>query len=206
MTRLVYPIIITVLSILVIFFAVMSMGGSLFNFGIGEETKTVSTHNVVLEKVEQMGKLQVVKYKFRDVMEYKIEYKWWPDSKAVLIISGEATGCVDLEKVKASDIQEQGDTLYLRLPEPELCDYKVNHEESKIYNTRSFSMDRTKLIGQAFQAAESQIKKTALESNILDQARKNAELTLKPLFQELSKKKVIFTYALNTEDTHLEKR
>ena len=199
MHRLVYPIIIGILTILVIVFGWFSFSGGLLN--IGKEVKSISNHDIVLEKIERMGKLQLVKFKFRDVLEQKIEYDWWPDSKAILIVSGEATGCIDLEKVKSEDIVEQGDTILIRLPEPEICVTKVNHKETRIYDTESYSFDKSKLIDRAFKAAEDQITKTAEESNILEQTRNNGELVLKPLFEQISKKRVIFSYANNGENT-----
>lgn len=202
MQRLLYPVIITILSILVLVFAFFSFGGGFFN--IGRESKSISNHDIVLEKIEKMGKLQLVKYKFRDVLEQKIEYDWWPDSKAILIVSGEATGCLDLEKIKSEDIVEQGDSIYIRLPEPEICDSKVNHEETRVYDTQSYSFDEAKLIDRAYKAAEQQIAETARKSNILEQAKNNGELVLRPIFEQISRKKVIFTYALGTKNTEIQ--
>ncbi len=202
--RIVYPILLIVLTVLVVVLGWFSLQGGFPS--IGAERKVVTNHNVVLEKIEKMGKLQLVKYKFRDVLEHNIEYDWWPDSKAVLIISGEAVGCIDLEKVRSQDIQGQGDTVFVRLPEPELCDYKINHGESRIYDTKSYSMDETKLIGQAFREAEKQIRRTALESNILAQAKINGEQVLRPMLEQISQKRVIFTYSLNEKDVDLKKK
>ncbi|MDX2306115.1 MAG: DUF4230 domain-containing protein [Microscillaceae bacterium] len=204
MRRLAYPIIVSILSMLVLVFAWFSFSGGFFNFG--KETKSISNHNIVLEKIEKMGKLQLVKYKFKDVLEQKIEYDWWPDSKAILIISGEATGCMDLEKVKPEDIVEQGDSILIRLPEPEICDTKINHSETSIYDTKTYSFDESKLIDRAFKAAEQQIAETARKSNILEQARNNGELVLRPIFEQISQKKVIFSYALDTKNTDLRRR
>jgi hypothetical protein len=173
-------------------------------FGTGE-TRIISNHNIVLEKIEELGKLELVKYKFRDVLEYNVQYDWWPDSKAVLIISGEAVGCIDLKKIKAQDILDKKDTLFLTLPTPELCYYKLNHNESKVYNTDTYSMDTQKLVEGAYKEAEQQVKRTALQSNILAQTRENGEKMLKPLLENLAKKKIVFTYQPEG-DTKIEKK
>jgi len=188
--RVVYPIIIAILSLVVILLGMRSFGGSFFSSG---PSKIISNHNIVLEKIEALGKLELVKYKFRDVLEHKMEYDYWFDSKAILIISGEAVGCIDLTKIKDEDIIDSKDTLYIKLPEPELCYAKINHKDTRIYDTDSYSMDNSKLIGQAFQAAEKQITRTALESNILEQTRENGERLLKTLFEDMTSKKVVFT-------------
>lgn len=185
-------------TILIIFFATLaaffawgSFTGGLF----GGKAKEVTYHNTVLQKIENLGKLELVKYKFKDVLEHKKEYKWWFDSKAVLIISGEAVGCIDLKKVKPEHIQEKGDTVTIQLPKPELCYYKINHKESRIYNTTTYSFsDQPNLIGKAFKKAESHFRKVALNAGILEQTKKNGEQMLKPMFEQLSGKRVIFTY------------
>lgn len=190
--RFIYPVIITILALTTVFFAVQSFG---FNFFNSEPSAIISNHDIVLEKIEELGKLELVKYKFRDVLEHKLEYDYWFDSKAVLIISGEAVACIDLQKVKKGDIINKKDTVYIRLPQPELCYSKVIHDETRIYDTDSYSMDKSKLIGGAFKEAEKQITRTAMESNILDQARENGERLLKSLFEGISERQVVFTYA-----------
>lgn len=64
------------------------------------EVKSTTVHNVILEKVESLGKLELVRYKFKDIVEHEMISQWLPDPKALLIVSGEAVGCIDLGKVK----------------------------------------------------------------------------------------------------------
>ncbi|MDX1903051.1 MAG: DUF4230 domain-containing protein [Thermonemataceae bacterium] len=159
----------------------------------------VITHNTTLEQIEAMGKLELVKYKFKDILEYEVKKSWWRDSKAVLIISGEAVGCIDLSKIKPENIIEKDSVVLIELPKPELCYVKVNHQESKLYDMESgvFGSGEGKIVSDAYKAAEEQIQKTALESNILEQTKKNAELILKPTLEQIAKKKVIFRYDLS---------
>lgn len=163
-------------------------------FNMGKPVAVISNHNIVLEKMEELGKLELVKYKFKDVLEHTIEYDWYPDSKAVLIISGEAVGCIDLKKIKKEDIdQTRKDSIYIRLPEPELCYYKINHDQSRVYDSKHGFNDAAKLMGEAYKEAEKKMKTVALETGILEQTKKNAEVMLKPLFEGISKKKVFFS-------------
>ncbi len=162
--------------------------------------ETVIVHDIVLEQIENIGKLELVKYKLKDVLEYKQSRSFLPDAKAVLIISGEAVGCIDLTRIKTADIVEKDSTLYIRLPEPELCYVKVNHQESRVYNTSNTYFDEAKIIQSAYQAAEAQIQKAALQSNILEQTKQNAQLVLKPLLEASSRRKVVFTYELPAEE------
>ena len=73
-----------------------------------------------------------------DVIDFKLfKYKTVPDAKAVLISQGTATGCIDLTKIGKKDITEQNDTIYITLPIPEICYFKIDLE--KIKNIRPTS-------------------------------------------------------------------
>ncbi len=194
-----------------IFILVIALGAlsweSIRSFLFSKETvEIVNTHNVVLEQIEKMGKLELVKYKFKDILEHSVKYKWVPSSTVALIISGEAVGCIDLQKVKKTDVVEKKDTVYVRLPDPELCYSKINHKESKVYDTKYTYFDDANLIDGAFKEAEKEIERIALQSNILEQTKENAEKILKPLLENISKKKIIFTYNPKNTNQKIEKK
>mgnify|MGYP002734363323 CR=1 FL=1 len=130
-----------------------------------------SHHQIALQEIAAMGKLELVKYNFKDVVEQKITKTWLPDAKALLIIQGEAIGCIDLQLIKEGDIVLTGDTLLLHLPDPELCVFKIDHTKSRIYNTEYAFTDEAVLIEQAYKQAEEQIKTSALEMGILEQTK-----------------------------------
>lgn len=156
----------------------------------------LTEHHMVLEEITAMGKLELVKYNFKDVVEHKEVKDWLPDPKAVLIVSGEAIGCIDLTRVQTSDIVDSGDTLIVYLPKAELCVYKINHEQSKVYDVQYAFMDQARLVNDAFAAAEKQIEKSALQMGILEQTEANAEKILSPLLERISGKKVLLRYRL----------
>lgn len=182
----------------------------------GKYKSEVIQKTIILEKVEQLGKLELVRYNFKEVYDYQAlsqgkslrssalkSYDYTPDLAAILIASGEAVGCIDLNKLKEENIEFTTDTLFLTLPAPELCYHKLDLEKTRIFEikrggwwSRLFSDDEEmkSVIEYAYQEAEEQIKQSALEMGILDQTIINGELMLKPLFEELSGKVVVFTY------------
>lgn len=161
------------------------------------ENQTLTSHNVVLKEITAMGKLELVRYNFRDVVEHEIVKQFLPNSKALLIIQGEAVGCLDLTKIQDSDIATLNDSLLIvHLPEPELCTVKIDHQKSKVYNTEFAFMDEALLIEQAFKQAEGQVQRSAIQMGILDQTKTNAEKILKPLLEKISGKKVKLNYRL----------
>ncbi len=161
------------------------------------ETVTETNFQTVLEEVESLGKLELVKYNFKDVVEHKQKngYSSVLDSKVLLIVAAEAVGCMDLTRIKAEDITEVGDSIYVHLPAPELCYYKIDHQKSKVYDSESLPfMQDENLVGEAFAKAEKQIEKAALESGILVQTQAMAKTMLQPLLENLTKKTVILTF------------
>ena len=165
--------------------------------------ETQTSHNVVLKEIVALGKMELVKYNFRDIVEHEVVKPLLPNAKALLIVTGEVVGCIDLTKVKTEDFHTQGDTLVLTLPQPEICVFKIDHSKSKVYDTQYAFLDEAKLVDNAFQKAESQIAKNAQQMGILEQTKKSAEQILKPFIENVSKKKVVFLYALKDEKREL---
>lgn len=165
------------------------------SFFKADEVKT--THNIVIKEIVSLGKMELVKYSFRDVVEQEIIRDFLPDPKAILIVQGEAVGCIDLSKITEKDLASSGDTLVIILPNPEICYHKIDHSKSKIYKTDYAFMNEAVLLDEAYRKAEEQILKSALDSDILEQTKKNADLILKPLIENISSKKVVIKYPLS---------
>jgi hypothetical protein len=162
-----------------------------------DETATV--HNVVLQEITAMGKLEVVRYNFKDVVEQEIVKMWLPNAKAILIVQGEAIGCVDLNLIDIADISSQDETLVVNMPEPELCVFKIDHSKSKVYNTEYAFNEEGKLVQEAYKQAEKQIRQSALDMGILDQTKENARKVLVPVLEKASGKKVVLKFPMNAK-------
>lgn len=169
----------------------------------GDEEEQLSVkHDLILEKVESLGKLELVKYNFKEITELeKLSKKYFkifqlgPDSKIALITIGEAVGCIDLTKMTAEDIFVDEDGVIITLPKPELCYYKIDLQKSRIYSLEANPLiDEKRFIEEAYKSAEDQIRQSALDAGILYQTEENAEKVLRPIFEEISGKKVYFRY------------
>jgi hypothetical protein len=190
-----------------------SMGFNPFGKKTGK-TEVINT-TMVLNKIENIGKLELVRYNFSEIYDYKAlsEGKiaaasstgltdFSPDLKVVLIARGEAVGCIDLTKVKETDINFKKDTLFLALPAPEICYHKLDIDNTHIYDferkgwwSRLFPNDEeTKnTIEKAYQQAEYQILASAIKGGILDNTIANAQTILKPMLEEMSGRIVVLT-------------
>jgi len=166
------------------------------NFSLFAVKDIQTTHNLVLKEMTVLGKLELSNFSFRDVIEQELVRDYLPNPKAILIVQGEAIGCLDLTKIKPEDIASKDDTLIVHLPDPELCSYRIDHSKSKIYDIEYAFMNEQSLINEAYTRAEAKIKQSALEMGILEQTKKNAELVLKPLLESISGKKVVLQFEM----------
>jgi hypothetical protein len=184
---------------------VLLLGGALYYFAVGRNSTPPPPEvnfATVVEKVEAMGKMQLVRYQISDAVEYvkPSGSRFVPDAKAMLIVAGEAIGCVDLTKVKPTDLVVADSVVTLTIPQPELCVFKVDHQKSRVYDTKFTRITgETKIIDDAFKKAENQIKNAALENGILEETKKNAQLILKPMLEQLTGKKVNLVFDLPKE-------
>ena len=157
-------------------------------------------HETVLQEIESLGKLELLRYRFKDIVELTEKNAPYlgvfdvPDSKVALITVGEATGCIDLRKINSEDIIIRGDTILVHLPEAELCYYKLDLSKSRIYSVdkQVYFKSESRLLEKAYKKAEEQMKTAALRSGILEQTRENAEQVLRPLLEKVSGKRIIF--------------
>ncbi|MBP6386401.1 MAG: DUF4230 domain-containing protein [Pseudarcicella sp.] len=166
------------------------------------ETSEVN-HNIILQKVTAMGKLELVKYRFKDLVESKISKQFLPDAKVLLIVEGEAVGCVDFTKINSTKLIDEAQILKIELPNPEICYYKIDHSKSKVYDTQFALLDETKLIENAYKEAENNIQKTAIENGILEQTKVNATKILQPILEKMANKKVVIHFALKDTKRNL---
>jgi hypothetical protein len=153
--------------------------------------KTIkTTHFLILKEIKMIGNLELASYHFNDIVEQKLVRDFLPDPKALLIVHGEAVGCIDLTKILLDDIQTLGDTLFITLPQPHVCHFKIDHSKSKIYDSEYAFLNEDLLYEEAFKSAEKKLLQSAIESGILKTTKENASKVLIPLFEKISDKPV----------------
>ena len=154
------------------------------------------TDSGLVQKITSMGKLELVKYEMKDIIEQKEVHPILPDSRVLLLAVGEATACIDLTKVNRSDIIQGKDSVTVFLPEPEICYAKLDHEKSKVYDIKGvmFEDGAKDMVEDVYKLAEKKILDDAKEMNVLGMARQNAQLIFKPLLEGISGKTVILKF------------
>ena len=184
----------------------------------GDQKIELVESNVILEEIEQLGKLELVKYSFREIFEYKQLsdgkiignsilgiHDYSPDLGVILVASGEAVGCIDLTKMEISDIHVGKDSILVLLPSPELCYHKLDLENTRIYSfknnswwSRLFSDDNKdeEVLQMAYRETEKRIEQAAYTSGILNQTNDQAKIVLMPILESMTGKKVNILIAM----------
>ncbi|MES2274544.1 MAG: DUF4230 domain-containing protein [Bacteroidota bacterium] len=159
-------------------------------------TRTEVTEDAMVSRVISMGKLELVKYAMKDVVEKKELYRLLPDSRVLFVAVGEVTACIDLTKVKRDDISQGKDTVEIILPQPEICYVKLDHQKSRVYDVSGvWFPDKAKaMVEDVYKLAEKKMLTTATEMNVLGKARENANLIFKPFLENVSGKKVVIKF------------
>jgi hypothetical protein len=107
--------------------------------------------------------------------------------RLLLVAHGEVIAGVDLSKLSPDDLRVRDNVLYVSLPEPEIFVATLDNEQTYVYDreTGILTQRDINLESTARQAAEQAIREAALEDNILNQARVNAENYLHRLFIDI---------------------
>ncbi len=179
-------------SIIIYGIIILLLVGVLYKMFNPKEKRIEVTHDVILEKMEVMGKLELTKYTIKDVLEKKVIQPYWFDEKVLFIAVGEAVGCIDLTKVQQGDIAIGDEVITIELPAPEICYAKLDHSRSKVYDISGdyFKLNTQKNVEEVYKLAEARIEQSANELGMIEQTKNNAQLIIVPLFETLSGKKV----------------
>ena len=154
------------------------------------------TDSGMVQKISSMGKLELVKYEMKDIIDQREVHLILPDSRVLFLAVGEVTACIDLTKVKKSDITQTKDSVVVYLPRPEICYSKLDHEKSKVYDIRGvmFEDGAKDMVEDVYKLAEKRILDNANQMNVLGLARQNAQLIFKPLLESISGKTVVLNF------------
>ena len=150
---------------------------------------------VTADKFEQMGKLVLVRITVKEVLKQVKERPFYlPNAEALLLIVGEVSAGVDLEKVKQGDISETATRVTIKLPKPEILMSKINHDQSMVYDVRGGGWSTAELVDQAYKAAEPKIIDAAKTMGYAATCESNARKILTAMFGQMSGKEILIEF------------
>ncbi|GAB2698170.1 hypothetical protein GCM10027037_22980 [Mucilaginibacter koreensis] len=179
------------------FILIILFGGMLYLYIRHQQAKKpIIAEDVMVQKITSMGKLELVKYSMKDVIEKRQPHTLLPDERVLLVAVGEVAACIDLAKVTPKDIISGDSTVTVRLPRAEICYFKLDHDKSKVYDVSgTFFSEHTKnMVEDTYKIAEKRLLDNATQMNILGKAQSNAQLIFKPLLENISGKKVVLEF------------
>lgn len=155
-------------------------------------SRTEISEDIMIEKITNMGKLELVKYSMKDVIEKKVTRTILPDKRILFVAAGDVVGCVDLTKIIKEDIVSTADSITVSLPNPEICYIRLDHSRSKVYELSGVwsPTERQQMIEDIYKLAEKQILQNAKEADVLGKTKENATIIFKPILENISGKKV----------------
>ncbi len=170
------------------------VAGKLAALITGRPLTIVSAPDVV-EKVQQLNRLETVVYSLDTVVEGSESNPILPDAlagdKLLMIVHGQTIAGIDMSKLNPDSVQitegAQGRTIRLTLPPSQVFTTSLDEQKSRVYarDTGLFVEADPTLETQVRQKAQSQLQQAALSDGILDAATKNAKATVTAMLQGL---------------------
>lgn len=165
-------------------------------FMTGRSTRVNVSSPAVVDRIRQLSRLETVDFSLDKIVEGERGSAYLPDflvgEKLLLIAHGEVTAGVDLAKLGAGDVWVHGDSVTVRLPQPEVFSTRIDNAKTRVYSrtTGLLVAADPNLETQVRQVAEDQIEKAALADGVLDKARENARTSVTALLMGLGFKNV----------------
>ena len=125
-------------------------------------------HNVQIVDIKKLGKVEILNYEFNDIVTHKMIRDYLPDATVTLSINSNAIVCIDLSYITNTDVKIKNDTLYIKLPKPEISSLYINHSKSRIVDTEYAFTDSAELIDGAYIASERSISDIVDKYHIID--------------------------------------
>lgn len=164
-----------------------------------ERPARTTTGPVVVEGVRELDQLATVRWTESvpvtrqsggDVLD-----RLFSGEEVLVIATGEVEAGVDLAEIGKDDVQVEGDTVTMRLPEPEILSSSLDEEKTRVYD-RDFSPLNVRpdddLVEEARVRAIEKIEETARENGILETAQTNAEDSIRAFVTTLGFEEVRF--------------
>jgi hypothetical protein len=115
--------------------------------------------------------------------------------KVLLVATGDVEAGVNLADLGREDVKVNGEMVTIRLPEPEILSASLDEDETRVYD-RDFGLLNLRpdddLAEQARGAAVERIEQAARDENILENAERNAEDSIRAFVTTLGFKEVRF--------------
>lgn len=164
-----------------------------------EQPEQTTTGPVLVEGIQDLGQLTTMGWKgFIFVTKESggtgLE-RLFSGEVVRLVAVGDAKAGVDLTELGKNDVRVEGDTVTIRLPEPEILSVNLNESETRVYD-RDFGLLNIRpddeLAEDARSVATQRIEEAARQDDVLETAERNAEDSIRAFTTSLGFEEVRF--------------
>jgi hypothetical protein len=164
-----------------------------------EQPARTTTGPVVVEGIQDLNQLATVRWKesviiTRESGGTELE-RILSGEEVTVVAAGYVEAGVDLADLGRDDLRVSGETVTIRLPEPEILSVSLDEHETRVYD-RDFGLLNIRpdddLAEEARDVAVDKIEDAAREDDILEQAEKNAENSIRAFVTSLDFEEVRF--------------
>ena len=153
-----------------------------------------------ITQVQALARLETIQYSVEKVITAEVgqgTFGFLFGDRLLFVAHGIVIAGIDMSKVQASDMQVQGGVLHVQLPASEVFIATLDNEKSYVYDRQTGALTHgdQSLETTARQAAESEIRKAAIEDGILETAEKNAAAYLTRFFAALGYPNAVLQFA-----------
>lgn len=164
-----------------------------------EQPARTTTGPVVVEGIQELDQLATVRWResvvvTRESGGTQIE-RFLTGERVLLVATGDVEAGVDLAQLGEDDVRVDGDSVTIRLPEPEILSASLDEERTRVYD-RDFGILNLRpddaLAEEARVAAVERIEEAARNEEILQEAEQNAEDSIRAFVTTLGFEEVRF--------------
>ncbi len=166
----------------------------------GRSTSVDVSAPAVVEKIQRLNRLETVVYSLDTVVEGNKSSAVFPDllagDRLLMIVHGQTIAGIDMAEMKPDDVQiiegAGGRTVRVVLPPSKVFVTTIDNQHTRVYarSTGLLVPVDMNLESETRARAEQVLQKAALEDGILDNASKNARLTVTAMLEGLGFDKV----------------
>ena len=168
----------------------------------GRTTSFNTSVPVVVQHIQSLNRLETVVYSLDTVVEGDKQSPVFPDvlagDRILLVVHGQSIAGIDLSKLKPEEVRiDPADphSIHVNLPPSEIFVTTLDNVHTRVYarTTGLLVPADQNLESETRTKAEDQLQSAALADGILDNARKNARVTITALLYSLGFQKVEIT-------------
>lgn len=162
----------------------------------GRSTTLDVSQPTVVDRIQQLQKLETVVYTMDKVVTDERENPVFPDflagDRLLLLVHGEVIAGIDFSTLKNTDVSVTGKNVRLRLPDAQIFTARLDNAKTRVYSRQTGLLVPVdpNLETKVRQEAERQIHDAALADGILKTAQQNARSTITGMLRGLGFEKI----------------